>query len=881
MVKLKLIKKGKKLFSVLLAVIIVTLTMAPAVAAIDYPAGITKQMSENAVQKTDTLIYSLLKQTQNKTLSELLMPEICSSQTLSMLTVEIYKAVEASADTLSALNLDTSTGTVAACLSAYPDVSQKIAAASTWEQVNLDGADWGVSTKEGFADAAAAIFTPFNALLYTILCKGSYSLNALIGIQGDYGYENAIVPVLKNFGCRSITDSSTFYADAENDKSSMVRHIVTDLMSFVEDLLSAPCDRMTDVLPGIAYFINNGGLDKAIASLIEPLKVKVLMITIPIDVQSFMNSEESSEGFTFDLNLGDMVSVSDFKTAEIDLKLLEQCGTVSGDTVVSDKGATFIVVLRWLIETMKLNKDTLPTMLGDEGGQDMTKMLNAVMSKSTDEIITVLIELFNQTAAVNNDYQWFFNALVPTSVSYTPNLGAEKYQRVLDGIDDLLNEFVKESGESETIREVLQPQIYSNKLVSELVVGIYSALSGEELKQLTELMGLSVSPSDLAAELTEAKFSTVKAQLNSCYSWNVVKTDNITWGFKDGDKDGFVDAVSAVFRPFDEIFRMLLAGGKIQLFGAVDIYGSDGYNTAIIPVLEALGVSSESILTQQEYVKAIENSDVMRPIAVSLTSLIERILDRPVYTVTQILPNIMYFFNNSGIEIVIKNLLHPVFSVMEKLGLSDMLDMSQMTQMDMSSVMESMTKEMDLGMTLPELDLKQFGNMGQLVSVPSKRTQQGSLIMIYSVQADQTAVLITLLRWLVTGMKMPGNENMMASFMGGGSGGGEDDMFASYSADITKELETMSVDETIEWLYKLFFRERPVVEEKPTDDYMPTVIYKGKFNFPWAKVLTAIFFIVGIGLFFGLANRDRIRIFLDDRKEKKQNKAASAHSQEV
>lgn len=871
MIKLKLYKKAEKFLSIFLVALIICLTVAPVSGAVSYPQGVTAEKAESAITKTDTLISAMLRQTQNTTLSKLLMPQICSDSTLSMLTVEVYKMMEQNGETLSKLGLDTTPAAVSAYLVNYPSVSQTLAAATSWTQVNLDSAKWGVNTKEQMADAAAAIFGPMNELLYTILCGGKYSLNVLIGIEGDFGYQNAIVPMLTNFGCTSYTSPETFYADAEADRYSMVRHIVLDLMSFLEGVLDAPCAKLTEILPGIAHFINNGGMDNAIQSLINPLKVQVLNISI-LDVQSLLESQEGEEGgMSLDINLGSLMSVSDFKMAELDLNELASCGTVSGDKVISDKGATFIVVLRWLLDTLKLNQASLPSMLGENSSEELVSILNSLLSKSADELITVIIDLFNQTTAVVNDYQWFFNENPQTPVSYTANLGQEKYQRVLDGMDALINEFIAESGEHKTVRDALAPEIYSNKLVSELTVSVYSMLTGDDMKQLTELLGLSFSPSAVASELTEKKFSSARAQLNKYYSWSVVNKENINWGFKDGDRSGFIDAVSAVFRPFDELLIMMLCGGKISLFGAVDLYGSDGYNTAIIPVLEGFGVYGDSIPNLQEYRAAIQNEDVMKPIVRSLTSLIERVLDKPVYTITEILPNLLYFVNNKGIEIVMDNLLHPVMTLMEKLGLSQMLDLSSFTaELDINSLMKEMTAGMDLGMTLPELDLNQFQGMGTLTSVPSKRTQQGNNIMIYAVDSDQTAVLITILRYFVGIMKAPGNEDLMTSFMGSGSA--ENDMFATYSGGITEQLSAMSTDETVEWLYKLFFRERAVVEEK-ADDYLPTIIYVSEREIPWSNILSVFLFTVIVGLFFGLANRDRIKIFLDEQKEKKQLKA--------
>ena len=50
----------------------------------------------------------------------------------------------------------------------------------------------------------------------------------------------------------------------------------------------------------------------------------------------------------------------------------------------------------------------------------------------------------------------------------------------------------------------------------------------------------------------------------------------------------------------------------------------------------------------------------------------------------------------------------------------------------------------------------------------------------------------------------------------------------------------MTIDETVEWMYKLFFRERPIVEEKSEEDYLPTIIYKEQ------KVTD------GTGIYFGI-----------------------------
>ena len=43
-----------------------------------------------------------------------------------------------------------------------------------------------------------------------------------------------------------------------------------------------------------------------------------------------------------------------------------------GISHIADKADAFMVLLRWLIETVKLNKDSMGDMLGADAGEEMT-----------------------------------------------------------------------------------------------------------------------------------------------------------------------------------------------------------------------------------------------------------------------------------------------------------------------------------------------------------------------------------------------------------------------------------------------------------------------------------------------------------------------------
>jgi hypothetical protein len=202
----------------------------------------------------------------------------------------------------------------------------------------------------------------------------------------------------------------------------------------------------------------------------------------------------------------------------------------------------------------------------------------------------------------------------------------------------------------------------------------------------------------------------------------------------------------------------------------------------------------------------------------------------------------------------------------EALSIKDM-----MKDLDTDKLVAELTAGLDLGMKLPEMDIELLGTIGTLETMESKRTLDGKPQTVSYVKSNQTGVMVTLLRYMVEVMKTPGNESLMTGFMSGGAEG-SNDMFATYSAGIGDEMAKMTTDETVEWLYKLFFRERAVKEIKPKDDYLPTIIYEGKKDHTVLKGFFAVVIILGIGTLVAYKNRTRIERYIEDRKFKKKLK---------
>ena len=874
------------MFSLLLCFCMTAVCVLPCFAApVTYPAGVTEQTAEQSIAKTDTLIKNALMQLKNSTLKQTVMPMLYSDSTLSAILVNIYQSFGEQKNALSVIGVDVSTKNVAAALSDYPSVSQAVASAGDWQSVDLSSATWGVSDSNGFKNAVSAMFTPLDELIYVLLCSGSYR-RGFITIKGDNGYQNGVVPILDALGCTSILPDSQFKAEADADKSTMIKNIIDAVFSMLDSVLAAPAGRLCEIAPNLAYFMNEGGMDECIKALINPLKIGIgnyitLFTGSALSTLIGGEGEETADAnSTVSAAISSFTSSGEMKLAELDTELLASCGTVQNGKVVANKGEAYVVLFSWLIETAKLNKDKLLSELSGEEAQQIKPMIENLFSKNTDEILSLLVELLTKQQGADTEYQWVAPQFTAGSITYTPNLGREKYQKVVDGIDDTLSEFIAESGEYKSISQAVKAQLFSSATLTALVSQLYGQLSSGELKDAAKMLSLPSSPASFAAHLS-ADYYAAKYTLSQYGSWEKAGKADINWGFQTGDSKGFEKALIEVLSPLEGMLNMLLRGGKIELLGAIGFCGTSGYNTAVIPLLEALGCPSKAIKTYAEFKADTSKNACVKNIVSPILALMNKIAEKPIYTLTEILPNMIFFVQSGGLNQCIDNLLVPVTDLLNKLSVSpEQLGLDKIKNMDILSEISDMIPEMMKdSMVLPKPDLAKLGNLGQLEAVSSKRTYQGSACQAYYVKADQPAVMVTLLRYFVSGMKDPENADFLTGMMAGNSQGGGNNMFETYSSNIGGEMEKMTVDETIEWLYKLFFRERAVSKTAGNNDYAPTIIYVESKKSAVGKVVASILAVLLLAaVIVCIVKREMIFDYLE---EKRQEKLKKKHEAEI
>lgn len=818
-------KNVEKLICVLLCAIIVCSSVSVVSVAGDtdfYPGRVTAEQTLVAVNGTDNLLNVAVPMLAGKTLSQLATPMLYNSETLSTAVVGLYKSLEERASELEAVGVDISVSNVASGLSAYPNVARALSAYSSWTEVNLDGVEWGVTDKFGFASAMGSAFSPLNDILYMLLCSGTYEVSRFIKIQGADGYGNAIVPMLNSLKCPDVMTQAEFTAQATQNKNNIIKNILLPILTLFEKALVTPANTLTDALPSFAYFTESGEMDKCMQSLLTPVTsnrlVEIAVWLKIIDLDAF--NVDIKE--VFNTLLAD-VGGNGLKLKEIDTTALSECGSYNGGTFVSDKGKAYVVIMRWLVDTLKLNSKNLPEIMKDMGGasSEAVGFLNEILSKNTDDIVGTVILIFNPTE-ISRAEKMVYPSQATATVPYTANLGEEDYKKVLKEIDGLLDEFVKEAGNYNSVESLLKASVYTNSNINALVVGVYSALEEQGLSDILKLFGADISPKGVASKLTESEYKKASKVLSGADSWSKVSLNGVKWGFNDGSRRGFQNTLTAVLRPLFPLLRVLLAGEDVVILNSITLKGADGYNTAIIPVLEALGCKQSSVKSYGSYKKTADTDGVVKNIAEPIFDLLDSVFERPVYTLTEILPNIIYFANSGSLEKCMSNLLLPLTAFANKLsGVYEAdIDFTSLTEkLDVNKLMKGMLDGSEI--KIAEFDINKLAGYGVPEQRTSKSTPNGEKTKYTYIKADQTAVLMSVLRVLAKTIKLPGNENLLVSAVGEGNAS-----FSMYSDSISSQFATMTEDEIIEWLYNLLFKERVRMEVVTGEDYKPTIIYK-------------------------------------------------------
>ena len=193
--------------------------------------------------------------------------------------------------------------------------------------------------------------------------------------------------------------------------------------------------------------------------------------------------------------------------------------------------------------------------------------------------------------------------------------------------------------------------------------------------------------------------------------------DAFTWGVT--DRDSFVSALLDMLKPLNPILDFIFAGQNLKFeIDGVEIWGANGYDNAIVPLLNALGAKQLGVnlpaLAKDAEGNVTENTtDALGYIINALLGtedakgVVDVICEAPLTTILTVVGNLSYFLANDNLESLIKNLVAPVLGIVE-------LAESLISRDQLDGILESL---IGMGLTdIIEIGNNKGGNLVALIN---------------------------------------------------------------------------------------------------------------------------------------------------------------------
>lgn len=714
---------------------------------------------------------------------------------------------------------------------------------------NYDTTAAFLSAKKGtFLGAMAESFDAILPIVRILLCdwddynttvsKAGYGeylsikLNADLNLTADgcAGYSDFVVPVLEALGCDGIADYST--VRGYTNSRQIVNAIFNPLIDFVENKLAkSPVSTLCSVLPNLAYAIP---MDK-LWSLLDYLNItlnykandSILNIQVVKDSYQLRVADmvnKNSLGLDFDISsFSSIISyvvgmfVKDFDSSTLPVMNSGELITFasldknaptkrhSGKRInfTADKADVFMAVLNYLVKCLG-DDNFVQTIFAqfskeEEMSDALKQIVQNIYTSANNEqgnmALAAIIELLNQTDYRLEEYNWFegenasgsVEGTTPASsvyLSYSNNWTKEAADYVSSNLNEIVSGIIKTAGSDVDIAKELTASI--NTLFTNANI---TALA----KALSSISGLGSQVNSIIKEQLGVDLDAFKKYADLA--------DDATWGFEDGDKDGFIDAMVEVLSPLEPIYGFLFKGENLHLYkNSADVvfYGNNGYDNAIVPVLEALGCKVPES-------GSFEAKDTVKVVLTSVANRLYKLGSDPLNEILDLLPSVLYYLSSNALSTSVGNLLHPVYVILDTirpvypLNLSDLIsgqseqDRVDLEKLDVSFFVSLLEKVTGLKLTKLESIVKDVSSViGTSYDSKSEYLKNAKIGAYTDGKFDRADMLTVVISYLLDELKTEGNAEAFDKLIGA----------ENFTAALLAVFEgTDAKKKTVNWMY--------------------------------------------------------------------------------
>jgi hypothetical protein len=570
-------------------------------------------------------------------------------------------------------------------------------------------------TAANFMDALAELLKPFMPLLNVLLAEADIKLivddsvnngAGFLIIDGYDGYRTGLLPILLGLGADvpGFIETLVPYEDfLALDDEGRLEAILGPILYLFSQMAADPVHTLLRVLPNAAYFTGTGKgpslLSQAAGNILHP--ISVLLGYLP-------------EG-AFDLNMGEALN------ALLD-GLLNGLPFTLEDMIVGDVN---ILPEPWNM----LGKDEEASYVEVDETQLLIQILilSGALDQLDEETLAGLMNLLNLDNTRPDgpgkiDYSKAPSATVVEPLSW---LSEAQAKFLLDNADAVLNWVWRELAGNPTVKSRLEELlgIAIEATIEETVQGLLGSTlyTQENFDRIVDLfMGLkeSLDSAVLIDGLSLAELLKTAVKLY----------DEDTGVYTDFDLDaffaGFVAYAAAptsvsgeaafkaklydLLTPMVPLLRVLLTESDLVFLvdpevnnnnGLIKIFGSNGYETGLLPLLLGLGVNidgfTECLLEFSDF-KALNDTDMLAAIFDPILYLLNKAAQSPLDTLLQLLPNAAFLLGgeDSILQQAIDNILFPLDPVLQAIpGLN-----TDLSALDVSGLLEGLLSGLPFGL---------------------------------------------------------------------------------------------------------------------------------------------------------------------------------------
>ncbi|MFR8011090.1 MAG: LPXTG cell wall anchor domain-containing protein [Clostridia bacterium] len=601
---------------------------------------------------------------------------------------------------------------------------------TSWDAVDWSQVTWGVDgTADSFYAALGAALNAQNNLLKVLLTNQDYNIVLLV-INHIDGYEKVAVPLFEALGVTGYKSVEEYNADTSTE--GMLRNILEPIINHVLNVCEAPATGLLELLPNLAEFIVNDGIQ----AILDSLNIKVSgslagTVTGALEDMGIVANEDGA------YNLGDILAA-----LAPDLDLSDINGLIKGlipegsfnwvdidfaglAALKGDAGKVLVWVLEYAGQLVNANADMIKAAIPAIEDQTLagivTPIIDKVLTTDPANFAALVINLLAPTDAPVSPYNYpaieKVDFVYPEGVLY----GEDAYAAAPAAIDGLL------AGFGLNLADLVGGALYTNDLINS-VLSLYDTIAADPtVVEVLATLGINTD------------FAAVKAAAQAI---------NVT------DKASFIDALTTALSPFDDVLALVLAGQDYDVFG-YNVKAMDAYNTVVIPLLEVLGCTN--VMSYADYQAAVAGG--ASPLEAILTQALDRvdeILASPVDSIVEILPNLAYFLDSNNLSVMIENAVSPLIQLLSYVDIDAMAVVNDLLKAynipaiddldnDLAGLLNQVLglikiNDAPLGIQLPAIDLHVLASYGTAEAYTSAMVIDGQNVQATRIVADKADV---------------------------------------------------------------------------------------------------------------------------------------------